>query len=421
MDFLEIKDNPFLNISVASYELLCGIQVVYEWYNSGSLSVEEKKGYFRTVLGNAYRDGETVVGANIKSSVCHIISENRYQVLTTFSVNIGGRIVHYCLSFLSECCDIQKFSLVSEYLRSECNYASSFVRNCIVHKESFAKIKNIIVGSANYMSNLINSGIIVSSSIPNLQGKEKVFYASALSSHLQTQMTTIIEADNIEDALPIAHFLSNFMLPFQLSMSSYQHFDTPVRGLYLQCVKKVDQLPTESLKLFDRPWTWVRVQYNQVFHLVEFSHQAEISKDFYEKIRINTDLSSEDHVNLKQKYQKYYRQDIIKHISNPKSMEILNNILKTPVQLQQFMCQQIMREHIEKSLLFIEMIDRKLLVENNPFLGVNHIREISSKLGVLDIDGIRTLISFAQFFERRTFRRVLGGRKELLNELISAV
>ena len=158
-----------------------------------------------------------------------------------------------------------------------------------------------------------------------------------------------------------------------------------------------------------------------MFHLVEFSHQAEISKDFYEKIRINTDLSSEDHVNLKQKYQKYYRQDIIKHISNPKAMEILNNILKTPVQLQQFMCQQIMREHIEKSLLFIEMIDRKLLVENNPFLGVNHIREISSKLGVLDIDGIRTLISFAQFFERRTFRRVLGGRKELLNELISAV
>ena len=121
------------------------------------------------------------------------------------------------------------------------------------------------------INEIFNSGVTISNdfSFPELQ--YDVFLTEVLTSHLQTEMTTVIESSDEESALNLFKFLSLFCLTNQLSLSSDKYKSYVVPGLYLQIVTHQDEFPLTTLYTFERPWTWIRLDEKLVVQITDYS------------------------------------------------------------------------------------------------------------------------------------------------------
>ena len=411
-----MKKNKIYIITLYNFETMNLIKILFDYLDLKLINLKKLEDYLKLVFVNNFVE----INNNFKNSINHIIGDQISIISSNFAIMKNSKIFNYSISFFFECNDIPKFSKINELLLSECNIAASHIKSSLIKNNSLSNLNNLITIISITMISLLNSGITnpLNFEIPS---NEIHFYSTCLSSHLQTQMTTIIETDSLEKSKNLIQFLTNFLLPFQLSLSSLLLYDFPIKGLFLQVVKTQDQLPLDSLKQFDRPWTWIRFSQKTVFTSNNFTHQISIFKEYKEKILMNPDLPQEEINNLNIKFNKMYRQDIIKHNPSKWSTDFLSELNSSSQEFKFFYCEKLLRENLEKSLLLIELIDHKLNEEHISFLISQQVQEIYNKLGIHNDDEIKVIVSFAQFFERRTFKRLLGSRKELFNEMYSAV
>ena len=423
--------SPIYCASFASFDPINGVTVIYTDVDGKAFDGQTLENYFRFTFGNVSTfpilniDGEqsderflfaSNNQSNIKTASFEINSEN-LLIITANAPSQTGIKQYYGLSFFIKKSDVLISSEITELLCTECSIAVAQIRSVIKSENLWS---GIVLNASNTMKKIIKSHISSLPQIRNFLANDVMFLSSILSSHMQTQMTTIIEANNDEEAAPLFSFLAHFLLPYQLNLSSPTLLDDPVRGLYLQCVKKHNTLPVDILFTFDRPWTWIRVTDRIVFQSPSISTQASISKEYRATVQMEYGMSETEIANRVAKFRKIYKTDLTKHSAENWTTEFLEKFCRANHLVQPFLCQGFMRSKLEKGILMIELIDHYLNSLDRYFLRKSEAAEITQSLDIKDKDELMAITSIAQLYDQRTFRRMQRA-KEVLNKLVSTL
>ena len=432
-----IAGDSFLCIATAWFDPITGVTLHCQLKQNYNICGETLEDYFRFTFGNVSsfhnyfnliesqdkedHDLQQQLGNEIKTGSFEINSQGFIIITCSVPIDLDNRKRFYGLSFFIKKSDVIPCSEIYDLLRHECAIATVQVSEFIQEGKDFlTNVTSIVKNTAKAMTHIMHAHI---SSLPPLSiinPNEINFYSAVLSSHLQTQMTTIIEAENQQQASQVFNFLAHFLLPYQLSLSSPNIHRDPIRGLYLQCVEKKQTLPYELLFTFNRPWTWVRVKDKMVFQSPSITTQSSIAKEYIQSIKMDVTCTEADKQVKMNKFKKIYKTEVTTHPQEKWSSSFLTKYIKQNPSIQPFLCEMFIRNQLEKGMLLIELIDHYLNSLDRYFLRKSEVAEITQSLGITDKDELKAITAVAQFFDQRTFRRMQRA-KEVLNKLVSTV
>lgn len=265
----ETNDSPFIGIAVGSFDLLSGIRLCHAWVFQKEEKINEKiENALKVTLANVHRQSEEFYNV-VSTSIIEMQNFKWFITNTIFLVSNNTtnpsmkRNKFISVIFIFKSILIRNdFHLKNSLLILTRKFAQN-VKSCFTNNHPFTSLKEYIDIIIYRGSCLIQSGIPKSYYVLNKEFKlsttEFLFYATLLTSHIQTKMTTVIETSSLTDALQIVSFLINFMFPFQIDQSSIQHMLAPVPGLFLQIVEKQKQPIGEIVRNFNGPVTWLRI------------------------------------------------------------------------------------------------------------------------------------------------------------------
>lgn len=416
------------SVALASFDPTGGTKLLCQWEQSleitGSILEQYLKFCFATVSirSNVQQKNEaqqqTSSINNYQTSIISIPC-NGHQLLTTkFQVEQQNRIMDYCIMFVLYIKNIIHSDELNSMLKSVSAVAAAQVKSVLEKKDPIDYINPIVSTSTYHIRALLKSHIEKVPPMPQILPVDIPFFSAMLSSHFQTQMTTIIEASSEEVALPLFNFLAHFLLPYQFALSSPYLHKEPVRGLYLQCVKKCSELPKNLLFQFERSWTWVRADSQIVFQSPDIQRQQQVSKEYMTSIIFDSNASKEDVENRLTKFKKVYKTDLATHDAERWTSIFIRKLPGASPVEQEFMCNMMVRNLIEKGMLLIELVDHYLNQSGLNFLRNEQTTEITASLGITDKDELGAITAVAQLYDQRTFKRMITA-KDVLKKLLA--
>jgi len=197
---------------------------------------------------------------------------------STFTSKNGNSLTYYSFILIFSSSKIIDSQYIYSEIEDQTSYCAKLCHYCFQNSKDLFLITPNIRAALENLIFCISFPITKSLSVFSLpsdlsSSSEQNFYATALSSHLQTQMTTIIEIEKNNDYLPLFAFLSKFLLPQQLALSSAEPHPLPVPGLFLQVTTTRPTVPFDTLMQFKRPWTWIHFTSAKLFKLQILKHK----------------------------------------------------------------------------------------------------------------------------------------------------
>ena len=419
-DFLfcdETENQPLISVVIASFDLLSGIKICHRWIFE---KIEESNrveylqnldDVLKVTLNNVHRQSE-----NNFENGC-VTSTAEFPCFEWFLTNVvflyknstfAKRGIFISVGFIFH----SKFIGNNLYLNNSLMYYTkifaNFFKQMVIKNENFnifPSLKGFLQRIANECSRLINinlrlqnNGLMSNITSFSPSPENLNFFAILLTSHMQTQMTTVIESSSYEDAKEIAMFLIHFMLPFQRDMSSLQHNSSPVNNLFLQCVDRQKCSPENLMISFERPVTWLRLPEKQIFRTsnLEMRHSASVSSEFL----ISTEMSlEEDQISqIKNSYQVHL-------MSEPSFWALVtySYIIQFPDKVKLIICQNQFSEVLNITIELLSICKGKVEKDLAPIL--KNLRVIS-KQGALMVMSL-TQIYDHNFFQHSNIKKLL--------------
>lgn len=299
---------------------------------------------FKMNLCNVHRQEEKYY-QDIKISKLELPPFGIYMISSIFIVNINSKNTHFSLGIIMKVSDIKNNLHFNNYLTSKMLTLSGVLRNYIIESSPYSQFtpylkdfllnitkitlsmnkssisdytkqsnqgsnhsnianKSVYQHDSNNSTSSSDQKVIVRNNIiiPNEKMKkinynlalendtvcdfseiDFSFLAILLTSHIQTQMTTVIECQNIKMAHCIAMFLDRFLLQSQREMSSLEIHECPIPGLFLQFVYHQKTARNKMMAMVDRPTTWARLSdqtIEQIIPITDVILNSNASSDF---------------------------------------------------------------------------------------------------------------------------------------------
>lgn len=423
MELLLEDQHPFKFVSLTSFDMISGINLVFNWKFPNQPELENLKEILKIPLSNVHRQ-EPKIFSSYPTMLGSIPGSDLLFSSSTFTTKNGNSLKYYSFILIFSASKIIESQYIYSEIEDQTSYCAKLCNYCFQNsKDLFLITPNIRAALENVIfciSFPITKSLSVFSLPSNLSSSsEQNFYATALSSHLQTQMTTIIEIEKNNDYLPLFAFLSKFLLPQQLALSSAEPHPLPVPGLFLQVTTTRPTVPFDTLMQFKRPWTWIRFYKRKIIQITDFETQEIVRVDYLTNILLEPDL---DKVESQKRFLK------IKRVYNPEesmpslwALDLIHSLLKLPGHYISTFLQQKMIEALNKAITLMRMVDDMITTGGGTFLQPDQLSMIAKLTDLKDNEEMKIAVAIAQIFDQRVFRHVFAGRKEVLMQLIVTI
>ena len=248
------------------------------------------------------------------------------------------------------------------------------------------------------------------------------FYTYVLNSHLETQMTTIIEVKDAggKEYLNLFNFLAHFLLPYQRQLSSDKVHDMIIPGFFLQVVgpqtNKV--FPYEKLLRFNRPWTYIVLSEKKIIKSQNIDSHLSSFHEYRNNIMLNPKITQKESESSIIKLQRTYRKE------TPLKTKLFSNFIsdlqKLPIRMRSIACQQKLGEMINKAIALMEAVTQLISETGASFVSPKPAKDICSKIGI-SLEETKIIVSIAQLFDSKMYRRMYSEREEVLMQMVVTI
>ena len=264
--------------------------------------------------------------------------------------------------------------------------------------------------------------------IPDISPQDVNFYSLVLTSHLETQMTTIIESPTEELCANLITFLSHFTFPYQLELSSTVLRDSPVQGLYIQCIKPQQSLPFNILAGFQRPFTYVNIKNKDVKQSPDWDYQRttrlQLRQIHIQSIPLG---NKERNVEAAKRQNAIMSKYKIKFMERNKKLdpckwsnETLATILKANGPMRENVAAIKFSEIVYGSLSVIKFTESLMTEKQQTFLSSDHV-QFMNKILNMDDDDLRMAVGVATAFDPKISSTVYTGCQAVIKKMLNAV
>ncbi|EAY02049.1 hypothetical protein TVAG_383520 [Trichomonas vaginalis G3] len=400
-----MMNDPFVGVALASFDLACGIQILEKWFAKGDPAEGSLESLFRLLLANVHRQKDNAYSSYV-TSIIELQSYNWYVVATLFSITQNQRKTFYALTLILDTHHIPNYRNSIKILSQHSLYLAAAAKSSFTNNFPLKKLERFIQPIHQQCIDYFSSSI---EQIPDFEifPGDLRFYSLVLSSHLATQVITIIESDDDTETYKLASFLANFLLPNQLIHSSLKISDKITPGLFLQCVSKQKTDIVDIFLASAHPITYVRMSERKIFttsapekHLPAYKQATEAS--FLEDITKRRRLTA---------IKAQYKNQIIE-ITAPAPW--ISTMLLIVTQMPETCHSLLCKEHFDVIMrITFELIN---LIDEKTYKGINsltpeNIGEIIKELKFTGKDDFIFFASLAQMFEPAISRKIPLSRR----------
>ena len=288
------KDGKLLLAAgVACFDMVSGIKVCNKW--SSSIPDSDIEDLFKIVLANVHRQSDDVYVnfqrpkeggySKLRASMIEVTSDNWLMVHCVFisSFEKKPKPVHYSVGLIFDLEKTPRSPHFRKAIEQWCCVLARAVGALTSQGKDIAKASVILENLTSVINVAWKHSI---SALPPLEKDptERPNYNRLLSSHLTTQMTTVIEVLD-GDPSRYSHFLAHFLLPYQREMSTLEILDKPCPHLFLQCVKNQEKEDRSKIMAsFYRSVTWVKCSSKGILDISQYLPRENVKRYFDDHI-----------------------------------------------------------------------------------------------------------------------------------------
>ena len=411
---LENENHPLLSIISAEYEPKIGVQLINSWdFNGNDHDYGNCKYYFRILLNSVFFS-EFI--NNYCCSRCDF-EENDVSLFGIVFLNPKSNDKNYhSIGLLTKMHEIPHERSLNKLIFQRIHFIAVKYLNKILDMEDDLDFANLLKKVAMDCIGLFQAGIPIER-IKILNSGDASFYNLCLTSHLQSMMTTIIEATSEEECSSLFSLLSHFLLPEQRKLSCKKILKKPIPGLYLQCVKPQSNLFPVILR-FDRPWTYIVTSKKKVINFTNIIEQKQIFNIYSSNVFYSLEKNTLEQKQLCAKLMKTYHDRLILPCEWVK--DLISSIMNKE-ELAELICKQKFFELIQRGLILSDVIKESTKMIKLPFLQTNQIDSIMKLMDIKDIIELRVLCSISEIFNEGSFNQLFSGRNETIRKMISSM
>lgn len=410
---LQYPDHPIVAMAIASFNILCGIKVCYQWrFTEGDLTMDLDD-LFKIALSNVHRQNDSVFQDCYTSIID--VKFSKWTVVNAIFIfsNKNQRNMHFSISMILNSDKISSDPHFTNFLLSWSYTLASSLKIVLNKKEPYSKLRQMIDKCAESIT-LASKAHIPQLSTFNLEPIDSQFLSNILTSHLQTQMTTVVECPTEDVALKYAKFLAHFTLPAQRAMSTLEFNPQPIPGLFLQICQRQTIPVEESLLRFDGPCTWVKVADRQIFRTLDSEAQKIAHLEYI--LTTTVDPDDPDHKKRLSKLKSGYK---VGQILNPApwctaTVAVLNRV---PKNVKNLVCEQQLSSIVRMAVALVSMTEDRT---KDSLLSPDQINEICRTLKLTGKDDLAIVVAVGQIFDKTLYRKFFTSKKEALLQLMSS-
>ncbi|EAY11197.1 hypothetical protein TVAG_127030 [Trichomonas vaginalis G3] len=271
----------------------------------------------------------------------------------------------------------------------------------------------LISRALEYLNRFTNAHIYKMPDFPSLPA-DLMFHMIALTSHFETQMSTIIESNDYNQAKAMAQFLANFMFPYQLYHSSFEHLRRPISGLYLQIIQCQAQSPEDILLTFSFPCTWIRLSDKTVWQTPTMDEQISVSGDYNSLVNLNTEDPERER--LIQVIKKKYK---LTQKTSPCPWVVSSVILVSQAEerIRQRMCALRLESLMNIARSAIDITNN--WIGESSFILFEKVRELWEILGLTGKDDMYMIAAVGQILDSTIQGKLFTNRRVVLMQISS--
>ncbi|OHT13202.1 hypothetical protein TRFO_16766 [Tritrichomonas foetus] len=408
----------FHNIAIASYGMLSGISILSNWQFRENQEIDLMN-LFKVTLSNVHMQN-TCFYDDIPCS--RIDAEDITVFSSIFVIPVNNRMTPHCIAFFIESKYVKKSPYITNLIYKRLHLISLLVKSSITENDFiYANLTPDIRSIALSCIFVFEAGIDHEKiEFNTLFLNDITFYAACLQSHLQTQMVTVIETDNENNAKLLFDLLSFFLLPEQRKLSSRKIHEFPVPGLFLQCISPQSEIPYPEFFQFTTPITYVRLNEKTIFSSNNCILQNMIANEYAESILFAVNLTEEEHyVRMSKLKKQYSMEEIIKPAES--IINILKSFGKVPLSFCPVICQQKLAELVQQAVLIIEISNSMVEQSKSKYLSSTQKMIISELLQNLGKEEMKMITAIAQMFDEKFYQRFYSGRQEVFKQMIVTI
>ena len=421
-------DCPFFAITVGSFNLLSGIKLVHRWLFTDSPLNQVLDEIIKIPLSNVHRQSPAAFDGCAISSV----EAQLYQLLMINAVfilapKVQARDIYVSVNLILDTNHIRNSPALNESLFFWAKVLAENVNNVMASNKPFSCLRRLIDRIVEDCTALIHANrnqnaTPLFANFNNAYCNEALhnfdlvnvdirFYALALTSHLQTKMTTIIETPSQQEAVNLFRFLLHFTLPCQRELSSLEVRKRPIVGLFLQCVERQKGNQADFMALSPRPVTWIRLPEKTVQRTAEkcFQEQSLNSLKLMKLIMSsNADESDTKKIINKLKLQiKITECQNVAMLANT-AISLLVTSNKT---LQNMICEHQLGSLIRNAMVLIAIKNEQFSASGanaggQKILTKDQINNIQRYLHLSGYDDFLVLVSLAHLFDEEIYKQI---------------
>ena len=266
------------------------------------------------------------------------------------------------------------------------------------------------------------------SPIPDISPQDADFYALVLTSHLETQMTTIIESPSEALCSNLISFLAHFTFPYQLELSSTELRDSPVQGLYIQCIKPQQSMPFSILAGFQRPYTYVTLKNKNVRQSPDWDTQRttrlQLRQVHIQSIPLgnkerNTEAAKRQNA-IMSKYRIKFMERNKKLDPSKWAIETLSTIRQAESSMKENIAAIKLSDIVYSSLSVIKFTESLMNEKQQTFLSSDHV-QFMNKILNMDDEDLRMAVGVATAFDPKISSTVYTGCQAVIKKMLNAV
>ena len=395
-----MEENPILGIGVGTYDSLSGIVILGQWILK-ELEEVTIKGMFKMNLMSAHRQDQGLLLEDYVTSTIEIPSYKCLAVFTQFGMKGKGMLKPYSVGVFVDANSIRRSALIMDILACYSRTLAVGAKFLVLRSKPLAKMQHLVEKCIDEIPKVLNA------KVEGDYGKtvhtwNDQFLASVLTSHWQTQMSTIIESSNEAEAKRLLDFLMLFTLPYQQELSSDKTQQSPVPFLFVQMTERQMATPVEEHLLnMQKPCTWVRLPERQIYQFETFERQK---YDEYISLFLDEDNDPKKRLS-KLKVQ-------VKSFSSSSTVVTKGLTLVSSSKMPLLVCQQMLTSLVRTAITFIALVDehlRNAKSSDNTKLTPKNTQERTIEIAkILKFDGkedIKILQSAAELFDPLIYRK----------------
>ena len=244
-------NNPFLSITLAVKNTTAS-SIVQNWY----YREDTTNSYLNQIINLILFNPEQMIK---KETKYHIESGQLHQINTGYFASLFFAVENYYAITLFY--RLNQLKQTPENIRNitiQLKLISLTIKHYLVNSKPIQSLNSIIVRTFDNLVRFTNQHISVPVNVFSTPSDIQ-FLSVLLTSHFETQMTTVIEGSDPAQCFQLASFLANFTLPEQLYHSTFEHLKRPIPGLHIQCIMRQMQDPIDMMITFPSSCTWIRL------------------------------------------------------------------------------------------------------------------------------------------------------------------